>query len=250
MATNPGPLNDIFNRARFTARLIGQRGRRRHTLRWIASLRPGYLLSHGLPWLVFDAIDYLDRLDLRGWRVFEYGSGGSTLYWLRRGARVTSVEHEPGWHARLSAMLPPQAALDYRLVPPEPEPEPAPQRDPADPADCVSAGYPRDRLSYRRYVAQIDSCADQSLDLVLVDGRARPACLAHAAPKLRPGGLLILDNSERDYYTARTGPYLADYLPLVFAGSVPQIPVYSQTTIYVRRPALQTVTLDAAGAGS
>lgn len=225
---------DIAARAAFPAKLLARPGQRRHLARWLASLAPGHLLRRGLPWIVYDAIDHLDALDMRGWRVFEYGSGGSTRYWLRRGAGVISVEHDPAWHALVRAAVPAAAPLDYRLAAPEPDPDPAAVPDPADPAACVSANYPRERLRYTRYVAQIDGCADGSLDLVLVDGRARPACLARAAPKLRPGGLLVLDNSDRPHYTARLGDALASFRPLVFRGAIPCIPIFSETTIFVR----------------
>jgi predicted O-methyltransferase YrrM len=41
---------------------------------------------------------------------------------------------------------------------------------------------------------------DQSFDVIVADGRARPACLRVAMPKLKPGGLLVLDNAERPWY--------------------------------------------------
>jgi hypothetical protein len=207
---------------------------RRHSIRWAASLYPGATLRNPQPWLVFDAIDYLSEIDMRGWQIFEYGSGGSTLYWLGQGACVTSVEHDATWYARVRARIPPDAAIDYRLVPPEPPERPGLKLDPADPAACASASPPRDGRTYRRYVAQIDSFADGSLDMVLVDGRARPSCIARAAPKLRPGGLLILDNSDRGYYTRCNAEALASYRPLVFIGAIAQVPAFSQTTIYIR----------------
>ena len=37
-----------------------------------------------------------------------------------------------------------------------------------------------------------------AFDLVLVDGRARLGCVVSALPKLRPEGVLLLDNSERE----------------------------------------------------
>ena len=46
----------------------------------------------------------------------------------------------------------------------------------------------------------VDSIPDNSLDFVLVDGRARPECLYYALPKMKKNGIVILDNSERDHY--------------------------------------------------
>jgi hypothetical protein len=53
---------------------------------------------------------------------------------------------------------------------------------------------------FEGYVKAIAECADDSLDLVLVDGRCRAACVLEAAAKVRPGGLLVLDDSDRDRY--------------------------------------------------
>lgn len=226
------PLLDAAAYLAFPARLL-LGPNRRHLGPWLASLAPGHLLRRGLPWLTFDAIAHLDRIDLRGRQVFEYGSGGSTRYWLRRGAAVVSVEHSPAWHARVRARLAPDAPVDYRLVPPEPAP-PGPF-DPADPDACRSGSPEAQGLTFRAYVGQIDAFPDGHFDLVLVDGRARPACLVHAAPKVRPGGVLLLDNSERDYYTARLADTLRAFDALHLPGPVPCVPVLSRTTVY-RRP--------------
>lgn len=229
-------MNNFAAYLGFSLRLLARPRQGRHLWRWLASLAPGAMLRNPYPWLVFDAVDYLNPIDMRGWRIFEYGSGASTLYWLRKGARLTSVEHDAAWYEQVRARLPAGADVDYRLAPPEPPESPRPSLDPADPAACVSANYVHDGLTYRRYVAQVDGVADGSLDLAVVDGRARSSCLVRAAPKVRPGGLLILDNSEREYYTRLIGEALESFTPMTFKGLVPQVPVFSQTTIYVRRP--------------
>ncbi len=229
-------LRDGLARLRFAVRLLALPGQRRYLGRWLISLRPGYLLRAGLPWLNFDAIDALAQLELRGRHVFEYGSGGSTIYWLRRGARVVSIEHDPAWYERVRAAIPPGAPLDYRLVPPEPTPpDPA---DSADPAAYRSGDPAFAGRSFARYAAQIDAFPEASFDLVLVDGRARPSCLVHAAPRVRPGGMLILDNSDRAYYTARLGPLFNGWTATVYAGATPGAPVFTETTFYVRGDAV------------
>ncbi|NNJ11426.1 hypothetical protein EKD04_013895 [Chloroflexales bacterium ZM16-3] len=233
MTTN---LNTIRAYLAFPVRMFARSSQRRYIVRWLASLWPGATLRRPQPWLVFAAIDYLNTIDMRSWQIFEYGSGSSTLYWLRRAAHVTSIEHDAPWYERVRALLPPGAKLDYALVSPEPCLRPELDLDPADPHAYISANYPGEGLTYKRYVSQIDAFADGSLDLVLIDGRARASCLARAAPKVRPGGMLILDNSERAYYTQRNAAALSSYQPLVFAGAVPLVPVFSQTTIYRRRP--------------
>jgi hypothetical protein len=214
----------------FPLHMLRRPGQARYILRWLASLLPEPLCSP-VPWLTFAAIDRLHQLDLRGAQVFEYGSGASTLYWLQRGAALTSIEHDPAWYIRVRRRLPRYAPVDYRLV----VPEPGPIADPADPQAYASAGMPA--YSFKHYVEQIGAVPDGSLDIVLIDGRARPACLAHAAPKLRPGGLLILDNSDRRYYTARLGGLLDGWERTIYAGAAPYQPIFTETSLWVRHAA-------------
>ena len=145
---------------------------------------------------------------------------------------MVSVEHDPAWYERVRAAIPPDAPLDYRLVPPEPAP-PAPA-DPADPAAYCSGDPAFAAWRFRRYATQIDAFPEACFDLVLVDGRARPSCLVHAASRVRPGGTLILDNTERAYYTARLGSLLSGWTATTYAGAVPGPPVFTETTFYVR----------------
>ena len=50
------------------------------------------------------------------------------------------------------------------------------------------------------YVEYIDEFPDEYFDIIMVDGRRRSDCLRRAIPKLRIGGALVLDNSERQEY--------------------------------------------------
>jgi hypothetical protein len=47
-----------------------------------------------------------------------------------------------------------------------------------------------------RYVVVFEELQDGSLDFVVVDGHYRQACIRAAIPKLKMGGLLLLDNSN------------------------------------------------------
>ena len=121
-----------------------------------------------LPWYTYPAVEYLKQIDFRGKAVFEYGCGHSTLFWAERAARVVSVEHNPSWYARMKPQLPPHCEL--RL-----------ETNPDAYADAIRAsGTPFD-------VIVIDG---------LVTGRTRLKCARAAIPMLRPGGMIVLDNSD------------------------------------------------------
>lgn len=226
-------LNRVFPDLAFALRLLRDPTQRRHALRWLRSRRPDYLLKHRVPWLVFDAIDHLAAFELKDRRVFEYGSGGSTLFWQTRGASVVSVEHDSTWFAAVRSRLAAAPAVDYRLI--EPQPGSSLQApDPSDPNAYLTTDERWRDASFRRYVTAIEEFADGTFDIVLVDGRARPSCIKHGAPKVAPNGVLILDDSQRPYYLAQTGGYLDGFVEDRFLGPSPTVPMFSCTSIFRR----------------
>lgn len=224
------------SRIRLLGDLIGDLLKKGRLIRWIRSYAPDYLLRTRQPWLCFDAIDHLASMPLQGKRVFEYGSGGSTLFWLSKGAACVSIEHDARWFDKLRSLLPRDAAVDYRLIEPDyvPETERPCDVDPADPDAYLSADFAVHPCSYKRYVTQIDSYADGTFDVVLVDGRARPSCIKHSAPKTKIGGVLIVDNAENDYYFEKTGPFLTGFTRMTFQGALPANRVLTRTDFYRR----------------
>lgn len=205
---------------------------RRHTVRWFQSLREDYLLNTPSPWTTFDAINFLQQWLTPNLRFFEYGSGGSTLFWLQFDpASVVSVEHDPAWHSKMTSRLA-SSVVDYRLILPEPRTDGEPA-DPTDPSAYASTDPTHLACSFRRYVSQIDSFPDDYFDVILIDGRARPACIAHSGCKVKHGGFLILDNAERSYYTDKTQSFLQGFKCKSFPGVGPCGRSW-KTNIYVR----------------
>ena len=202
----------------------------KHLRRHAESLREGYMLDAPTPWLAFDAIDFIAGRLSPQWNIFEYGSGGSTLYWLKRGAELVSIEHEAEWYSLVNGRVRPGSCLDYRLVQPELGRSCAPTPDIIADPDCYASNDPLFlSQNFRRYVSQIDEFPDQTFDMVIVDGRARPSCLKHSTPKVKMGGLLVLDNSDREYYLRATRSLLTGFLEHRFRGLGPGLPLYLQT---------------------
>jgi predicted O-methyltransferase YrrM len=94
---------------------------------------------------------------------------------------MVSVESDPAWHRIVLQQLKDSDLrnVDLRLCPLE---------------HSDSELWHRTYNPMPQYVAAATSFADASLDFCLVDGQYREACVAAAAPKLKPGGLLVLDN--------------------------------------------------------
>lgn len=188
-----------------------------------------------LPWICYDAIDFIESQIGPSPYVFEYGSGASTLFWLKHNSTIVSVEHDAEWHAVLKEQTKGDSRLDYRLA----EPESLPAHvvpDASDPNQFHSADAKHERGDFTRYVTQIDEFSDASFDVVVVDGRSRTACIKHAAPKVKSGGLLVLDNSSRGRYLANTQPILADFELRRFGGLIPTNYITDTTDVYIKRP--------------
>jgi hypothetical protein len=56
-----------------------------------------------LPWITYPAIRFLNQ-QMRGRRVFEFGSGTSSLWYAERAKEVFSVENNLEWFQRVQAM--------------------------------------------------------------------------------------------------------------------------------------------------
>ena len=146
------------------------------------------------PWMTFTAVAWLSAQIRPDWSVFEYGSGGSTLFFADRVGRVISVEHDEEWAASMQpALATCRDVVEYRLVPPTCG-SLAPR--------ISSARYNRPTADFADYVATVRDYPKHSFDLIIVDGRGRVACLEACRDRLKPGGIVVLDNSAREDYAA------------------------------------------------
>jgi len=117
------------------------------------------------PWISYRAVKFLDQKITPDWRVIEFGSGMSTLWFARRCGFLHSIETDDHWYQLISRGL--QGAKNVRY-----------DLRPLDKCYDVS-DYP-----------------DASVDLAFVDGEWRSRCVENVVSKIRPGGLLYLDNTD------------------------------------------------------
>lgn len=147
-----------------------------------------------IPSLALPAVCVLDEYLTKDMRVFEWGSGASTLFFAMRCELVFSVEHSSAWFDKVGTAMRHRGLKAFGYLK-----EPEKGYDPI--FGSQQPGY--DTVNFRQYVEHInDMTGFQGVeyDVILVDGRARCACLKAAQPKLKPGGLLILDDSARSIY--------------------------------------------------
>ncbi len=123
------------------------------------------------PWLTRESVAILNEWLKPGHAVIEFGSGGSTVFFAARCERVISYEHDVAWNRKVHARL---ARRGFRHVETH-----------------------RFEVDDPRYWNSVCSLPDESVDLVLIDGRRRAECAWNALPKIKPGGLLVIDNADR-----------------------------------------------------
>lgn len=133
------------------------------------------------PWFSYAAIDFLHRRLQPAMNVFEYGSGGSTLFCARRTRSVYSVEDNPEWFGRVSRELIARKLTNVTLK--------------LCPFDFRSPNGFADS-------AYLRAMPDEAFDVIIIDGseewtQVRPRCFDAAEAHVRPGGLVVLDDAWR-----------------------------------------------------
>lgn len=179
-----------------------------------------------VPWWTYGAI-----ADVGAWlaarsgqpvRVYEYGSGASTFWLAKRATEVHSVEHHRGFGEMMAGELAPIDHVSLRIIEPEASDRPA----------VPSAKEGHDGLDFSDYVRSIDDVPGD-FDVIVIDGRAREACLAASVGRLADGGIIVYDNSMRRRY--RRAIQAAPVLETRFRGLTPTLPYPDQTSILRRR---------------
>ncbi|MCP3979806.1 MAG: class I SAM-dependent methyltransferase [bacterium] len=119
-----------------------------------------------IPWIALPAYRHLRPL-ARGATVFEYSSGMSTIWYAHRATRVHAVESNRDWYEKISERV---------------------------------ASFPHVQLTHREdeesYVTSIDDTGCEAFDIISIDGSYRFQCFEYALKYLKPGGLMLIDNTD------------------------------------------------------
>lgn len=178
-----------------------------------------------LPWWTYDAIDEVERfLSARpAARVFEFGSGASTVWLARRAAEVHSLEHDAEFAALVTDLVDRPDRVTLHVVPATPVTSGLPE--------VASERVDHTHLDFADYVATIDEVGGP-FDLIVVDGRARVACLRRALPHLADDGMVVFDDVGRRRY--RPAKDVPGYRTTVLSGAKPSLPYPSSTALLTR----------------
>lgn len=201
----------------------------------------GTTIDNRIPWITFEAIVFLRNWLRPDMIVYEYGSGGSTLFFSDHVKEVYSIEHDPDWFNKLKRVIDAEQNLKihYQHYPAEPLLQKSDNLDPADPVNYLSCMGKYQDLSFEHYVKSIDRFKNDFFDLIVVDGRARPSCILHSIKKIKQNGALLVDNTDRGYYL-ESFPELFNktkWKHLEYKGHTPYglTSVLYKTTIFIKK---------------
>jgi len=194
---------------------------------WLRS-RGHSTLTDERPWVTFEAARLMETMLPPLATALEFGSGGSTLFLGPRVQGLTSVEHDPAWYEAVRPAVEELSAVQLLLR--EPRPATNPEESAIASTNDAYAGQ-----TFADYVAVADQFEDGQLDLLIVDGRARVATFFRSAPKVRTGGLIVLDDSERaEYRPVVDAARAAGWLERGSYGPKPFTPWFARTTLWTK----------------
>lgn len=165
-----------------------------------------------IPWMPFSVIYWLRKRLKPSMSVFEYGSGGSTLFFAKYVNNVTSIEHVQEWTDMLNEKLEVKGFTNAKVY-------------------CIPReSNKKTDADYEKYARSIQH-TEKKYDVIVIDGRARVQCAIHAITHVKKKGIIVLDNSERERYQP-IFKQLQKYPKKTFKGMTPHLTTLSQTTIW------------------
>lgn len=124
-----------------------------------------------LPWFTYASLHFIEqKLSLKPMKVFEFGSGNSTLWLSSRVANIISIENNPEFYADMSEKLHAINNVTYELR-------------------NLNENYHQKILEYQ-----------DEFDIIIIDGRERVECVKNCLQALKKTGVIIFDNSDRIRY--------------------------------------------------
>lgn len=158
-----------------------------------------------IPWVTYSFIDFVKTRIGKEHKIFEFGSGNSTLFYAKLAGKVVAVEHDEPWFNRISKDKPANAEMIFCELKEDGE-------------------YCRKPLSL-----------PEKFEVIIVDGRDRVNCCKQAIDALTDNGVVVLDDSERAFYKPALD-FLAEkgFKHLPFTGISPGLFYNKTTSVFYR----------------
>jgi len=151
-----------------------------------------------MPMYTYPCYEWLNSIDWNGSKVFEYGTGYSTIWWQNKNVDYHAVEDNKQWHD----MIEDKTNIEYKP-------------------------------GHHKYIESIYKY-DFKFDVIVIDGVVRFDCIKPALEKIKDDGIIIFDNTDW-HKDSKEELDKSDLIPIHFHGFKP-LHVDSETTsCYVNR---------------
>lgn len=141
---------------------------------WINSVRRKQAINKNdepIAWLTYPFLYFIEEKLQLSHKVFEYGSGNSTIYFSNKVNEITSIEHNLEYYKTMLSKLESKKNVRYYY--------------------CEI-----NELDYPQAIEKFN----EKYHIILIDGRQRVECIKRAINYLYDSGVIIFDNSLRDRY--------------------------------------------------
>jgi len=167
---------------------------------WKNSLLNGISLDNNfnpIPWFCYPAISFLETKIKENQKIFEFGCGMSTLYFINKNLKVFSLETNELWY---SIMKPLQIrfckkflsdSLFYNAVNTDID------QKQKNESRIFFIENPFDNDQYEKFIKNLNL----KFDIILIDSLKRFKCAVNAVDHINEDGIIILDDSERKNYS-------------------------------------------------
>ena len=120
-----------------------------------------------VPWMTYSFIDFIKNRLNKSLKIFEFGSGNSTLFFADKVNSIVAVEHNKEWFDLIKSKMPENVSILLKVLTEEYE------------------------NSLNR---------SERFDIIIIDGERRLECIRNSVNCLSSSGVIILDDSERSEY--------------------------------------------------
>jgi len=158
-----------------------------------------------IPWVTYSFIDFIKGRIKKQHTVFEFGSGNSTFFYAKYAGLVVSVEHDKEWYDKIVNDKPENSEMIF--------------------CELVRGG------DYCKMPVKLE----EKFDIIIVDGRDRVNCCKQAVDALTPDGVVVLDDSEREFYREGVDFLLKKgFKQLAFTGVSPGLFYEKATSVFYK----------------
>jgi hypothetical protein len=158
-----------------------------------------------IPWVTYSFIDFIKERIKKQHTVFEFGSGNSTFFYAKYAGIVVSIEHDKEWYDKIVKDKPENSEMIF--------------------CELVRGG------DYSHMPQKLE----EKFDIIIVDGRDRVNCCKQAVDALTPKGVVVLDDSEREFYREGVDFLLKKgFKQLSFSGISPGLFYNKATSVFYK----------------